>query len=141
MWTMLNCGYKHLELCHLKNAGHKFKENQFLSLSLFAIWIPLQLIHKSINYHRATWGQLKIGSKIIRKEAISLKSGILIFNRIWIRSDPFFEKENINVFLISLSLNEDEGGKGIKITDYSQMKIKKRCYQKSTKSIFSFSIF
>ena len=44
------------------------------------------------------------------------------------------------MFLISLSLNEDEGGKGIKITDYSQMKIKKRCYQKSTKSIFSFSI-
>lgn len=35
MWTMLNYEYKQLELSHLKNAGHKFKENQFLSLSLF----------------------------------------------------------------------------------------------------------
>lgn len=109
---MLHYDYKNLKLSHLKNAGHKFKENQFLSLSLSfsEIWISLQLIHKSINYHWVTWGQLKIGSKLITKEAINLKSGILMCNRIWIRSDPFFEKENINVFLISLSLRMKEEG-------------------------------
>ena len=32
MWTMLHYDYKNLKLSHLKNAGHKFKENQFLSL-------------------------------------------------------------------------------------------------------------
>ena len=62
MWTMLNYDYKNLELSHLKNAGHKFKENQFpsLSLSLFFFqseflfsWFINQLI--TIEWPEGSW--------------------------------------------------------------------------------------